>query len=96
MEISGNLSKQLFSTGFGRITLKNCLRDCLHLLKSPHFRLQVLRCDSSYSHNILRKMINLIAKSTCYIPSSFKTLTDDAGVQDLSMLCPVLSRLSRS
>ena len=36
MEISGNLSKQLFSRGSSRITLKNCLRDSFHLLKSPH------------------------------------------------------------
>ena len=49
MEISGKLSKQPFSTGSGRITLKNCLRDYFHLLKSPSFRLSVLRYDGSYS-----------------------------------------------
>ena len=34
MEMSENLSKQPFSTGSGRMTLKNCLRDYFHLLKS--------------------------------------------------------------
>ena len=38
MEISRNLSKQPFSTSSGRITLKNCLKDCFHLLKSPGCR----------------------------------------------------------
>ena len=36
MEISGNLSKQLFTTGSSRTTLKICLRDYFQLLKSPH------------------------------------------------------------
>ena len=43
MEISRNLSKQPFSTGSGRITLKNCLRDYFYLLKFPDFR-----CVGSY------------------------------------------------
>ena len=42
MEINRNLSKQPFSTGSGRITLKNSLRDYFHLLKFPDFRLLVL------------------------------------------------------
>ena len=33
METSGNLSDQPFSTGYGRITLKNCLQNYFHLLK---------------------------------------------------------------
>ena len=49
MEISRNLSKHPFSTGSSRVTLKNCLRDYFDLLKSPDFRLQVLRYDGSYS-----------------------------------------------
>ena len=48
MEISRNLSKQLFSTGSGRKTLKNSQRDYCHLLKSPDFRLLVLKCAGSY------------------------------------------------
>ena len=48
MEISRNLSKQPFSTGSGRKTLKNYLRDYFHLLKSPDFRLLVLKCARSY------------------------------------------------
>ena len=48
MEITENLSKQPLSTGSDRMALKNCLRDYFHLLESPHFRLQVLRCDGSY------------------------------------------------
>ena len=48
-KISRNLSKQPFSTGSGRITLKNSLRDYPHLLKSPNFRLLVLKCTGSYS-----------------------------------------------
>ena len=28
---------------------ENCLRDYFHLLKSPDFRLEVLRCAGSYS-----------------------------------------------
>ena len=39
MKIDRNLSKQLFSTGSGRITLK---KDHFHLLKSPDLRLWVL------------------------------------------------------
>ena len=42
MEISRNLSKQSFSTGSGRVTLKNCLGDYSHLLKSPHFNCRFL------------------------------------------------------
>ena len=49
MEISRNLFKQPFSTGPGRKTLKNSLRDYFHLLKSPDFRPLVLRCAGSYS-----------------------------------------------
>ena len=49
MEISRNLSKQPFSTGSGRITLKNSLRDYSHLLKTPGFRLLVLKCSGSHS-----------------------------------------------
>ena len=49
MEISRNLSKHPFPTGSGRITLKNSLKDYLHLLKSPDFRLLVLKCAGSYS-----------------------------------------------
>ena len=57
-EISRNLSKQPFSTGSGRITLKNSLRDYFHLLKSPDFRLLVLKCAGSYSRvfNVFRSM----------------------------------------
>ena len=49
MEISRNLSKQPFSTDSGRITLKNSLRDYVHLLKFADFRLLVLKCAGSYS-----------------------------------------------
>ena len=49
MEISRNLSKQPSPTDSGRITLKNSLRDYVHLLKSPDFRLLVLKCAGSYS-----------------------------------------------
>ena len=49
MEISKNLSKQPFSTGSGRITVKNSPRDYFHLLKFPDFRLLVLKCAGSYS-----------------------------------------------
>ena len=49
MEISRNLSKQPFPTDSGRITLKNPLRDYVHLLKSSDFRLLVLKCAGSYS-----------------------------------------------
>ena len=49
MEISRNLSKQQFPTDSGRITLKNSLRDYVHLLKFPDFRLLVLKCAGSYS-----------------------------------------------
>ena len=49
MEISRNLSKQSFPTDSGRITLKNSLRDYVHLLKSPNFRLLVLKCAGFYS-----------------------------------------------
>ena len=37
MEISGKLSKQSFSTGSGRITLKNCLKDYFHLLLADFY-----------------------------------------------------------
>ena len=49
MEISRNLSKQPFQTDSGRITLKNSLRDYVHLFKSPVFGLLVLKCAGSYS-----------------------------------------------
>ena len=49
MEISSSLSKQPFPTDSGRITLKNSLRDYVHLLKFPGFRLLVLKCAVSYS-----------------------------------------------
>ena len=49
MEIIRNLSKQSFPAGSGRITLKNSLRDYLHLLKSPNLKLLVLKCAGSYS-----------------------------------------------
>ena len=49
VEISRNLSKQSFPINSGRITLKNSLRDYVHLLKSPDFRLLVLKCVGSYS-----------------------------------------------
>ena len=49
MEISRNLSKQSFPTDSGIITLKNALRDYVHHLKSPDFRLLVLTCAGSYS-----------------------------------------------
>ena len=48
MEISRNLSEQSFQADFERITLKNYLRDYLHPLKSPDFRLLVLKCAGSY------------------------------------------------
>ena len=35
MEISGNLSTPPFSTGSGKITLKNSLRNHFYFLKSP-------------------------------------------------------------
>ena len=47
VEMNRNLSKQPFSTGSGRKTLKNSLRDYFHLLKSPDFRLLVLKCAGS-------------------------------------------------
>ena len=49
MVISRNLSKQPFSTGSDRKTLRNYLRDYFHLLKSPDFRLLVLKFAGSYS-----------------------------------------------
>ena len=49
MKISRNLSQQPFSTGSGRKTLKNPLRDYFYLLKSPDFRPLVLKCAGSYS-----------------------------------------------
>ena len=49
MEINVNLSKEPFSTGSGRLTLKNCPRDYFHLLISPNFTLWVLGCNGSYS-----------------------------------------------
>ena len=49
MKISRNLSIQPLSTGSGRITLKNSLRDYFHLLNFPDFRLLVLKCAGSYS-----------------------------------------------
>ena len=55
MEIIRNLSKQSFPAGSGRVTLKNSLRDYLHLLKSPDFKLLVLKCAGSYSRVLLYK-----------------------------------------
>ena len=49
MEIIRNLSEQSFPAGSGRIPMKNSLRDYLHLLKSPDFKLLVLKCAGSYS-----------------------------------------------
>ena len=49
MEIIRNLSKQSLPAGSGRITLENSLRDYLHLLKSPNFKMLVLKCAGSYS-----------------------------------------------
>ena len=57
MEISGDLSKETFSTGCGRVTLKNCLCGYFHHLKSSEFRLQVLRCAVSYSR-VLTVLLN--------------------------------------
>ena len=48
VEIRRSLSKQPFSTGSGRITLKNSPRDYFHLLKSPDFSLLVLKCAGFY------------------------------------------------
>ena len=48
MEIIRNLSKQSLPAGSGRITLKNSLRDYLHLLKFSNFKLLVLKCAGSY------------------------------------------------
>ena len=72
MEISGNLSKQSFSTGSGRITLKICLRDYFHLLKSPHFMLQVLRCDGSYLQVFTVSLGNLNALKTSFFPQYYE------------------------
>ena len=62
VDISRNLSKQTFSTGSGRKTLKNSVRDNFHLLKSPDFRLLVLKCAGSYSRvfTVLFKLHNQI------------------------------------
>ena len=49
MEIIRNLSKQSFPADSGRITMKNSLRDYFRLLKSPDFKLLVLKCAGSYS-----------------------------------------------
>ena len=49
MQVSGKLSKQSFSKGSGRITLKNCLKEYFQTLKSPDFRLSVLRWAGSYA-----------------------------------------------
>ena len=54
MEISGNLSKQPFSRGSGRIKVEKCLRDNFYLLKFPHFRVKVPRCDGSYLELLFR------------------------------------------
>ena len=48
MEIGRKLPKQPFSTGSGRITLRECQRDYFRLFKSPDFRLYALRCAGSY------------------------------------------------
>ena len=53
VEISRNLSKQPFLTGSGRVTLEKSLRDYFYLLKSPDFRLLVLKCAGSYSRDLL-------------------------------------------
>ena len=42
MQIYANLSDQPFSTDTGRITLKNCLKDHFHLLKSPNLGCSLL------------------------------------------------------
>ena len=49
MEISGHISKQHFTEGSGRKTLKNLLGNYFDLFKSLHFRLMVLRCTGFYS-----------------------------------------------
>ena len=61
MEIIKNLSEQSFPAGSGRITLKNSLRDYLHLLKSSDFKQLVLECAGSYSRvfNVSRSNSNL-------------------------------------
>ena len=46
VEISRNLSKQPFSTGSGRKTMENSLKD---YFQSPDFRMSVLKCAGSYS-----------------------------------------------
>ena len=50
MKIGGNLSKQLFSTGSDRITLKYCPREYFYPLKFPGFR---LRCAGSCRINVI-------------------------------------------
>ena len=59
MEINRNLSKQPFPTDSGRITLQNSLRNYVHLLKSPDFRLLVLKCGGSYSQTFTVYDINV-------------------------------------
>ena len=71
MDIIRNLSKQSFPAGSGRITLKNSLRDYLHLLKSSDFKLLVLKCAGSYSwvftilRNKFEKQVSLGHRVLC-------------------------------
>ena len=64
MEIIRNLSKQSFPADSGRKTLKNSLRDYLHLLKSPDFKLLVLKCAGSYPVSYSRVFTILCAESS--------------------------------
>ena len=66
MEISKNVTKQSFSTGSGRKILKNSLRDYFYLLKSPDFRLLVLKCTGSYSRVFTVFVFNLTAVKSCF------------------------------
>ena len=49
VEINGNLSKEPLSTSCGKNNTEGLPMRLFHLLKSPDFRLQVLRCAGSYS-----------------------------------------------
>ena len=48
MEISGNKLKEPCLSSSANSTLKNCLEDHCHLLKSKNLRLQVLKFAHSY------------------------------------------------
>ena len=79
MEIIRNLSKQSFPSDSGRITQKNSLRDYLHLLKPPDFRLLVLKCAGSYSRvftagEIGGMKFNLFLKPNCWFYVEFHSL----------------------